>query len=214
MNNYILKCAIVAITLMSSALTTLAQDQDDIDYDLIKIRLAQQVAQMNDYVSFMADKKIMLQDRREYKQDAENLFIEDCNAFDEIIQYKDGSKRRITREGVTMQTISLRSKRTTTMLMKDYFERVINFKYQSVTIETTSIDAMYVSKLQPTDDGKYICSVYFDQAFVGRRADGGVYKDMTRKWVVCHVEVQTMLDGTNEYIVELGDVFVDSVRPL
>ena len=91
-------------------------------------------------------------------------------------------------------------------------------------MESTDIAGMRVSKLQPYGkdaDGKqlYICSVFFDQVFVGTTPEGRKYQDITHKWVVCYVQVDEVYDpGTDEtyreYMVRLGDVHVESIEKL
>ena len=53
----------------------------------------------------------------------------------------------------------------------------------------------------------------------GCRGDGGVYKDITHKWVVCYVQVDDVLDEETgetypEYMVKLGDVHVESIEKM
>lgn len=194
------------------------------DMEVLKQRAKEKVKQLNDYISFMANPKKENKTRYYYKGEAQKLFINDCERFKEIVEYKNGSKEEVWREGVTMEVVSLRNRKPRPRPMKEYFRGLITMTYKSVTIETTDIADMRVSKLQPygkDEDGKmmYICSVYFDQAFIGRRGDGGVYKDITHKWVVCYVQVDEVLDEETgdtypEYMVKLGDVHVESIEKI
>lgn len=201
---------------------TFAQSSQDME--VLKQRAKEKVKQLNDYISFMADPQKGSKTRYFYKEQAQKLFINDCNRFKEIVEYKDGSKEEVWRDGVIMEVASLRNRTPRPRPMKEYFRGLINMTYQSVTIETTDIADMRVSKLQPygkDENGKmlYICSVYFDQVFVGRRGEGGVYKDVTHKWVVCYVQVDEVLDEETgetypEYMVKLGDVHVESIEKM
>ena len=192
------------------------------DMEVLKQRAKEKVKQLNDYISFMANPQKASKTRYFYKEQAQKLFINDCDRFKEIVEYKDGSKEEVWRDGVTMEVAFLRNRTPRPRPMKEYFRGLITMTYKSVTIETTDIADMRVSKLQPygkDENGKmmYICSVYFDQAFVGRRGDGGIYKDITHKWVVCYVQVDDVLDEKTgetypEYMVKLGDVHVGSCR--
>lgn len=198
--------------------------QSSQDIEVLKQRAKEKVKQLNDYISFMANPQKDSKTRYYYKAEAQKLFINDCERFKEIVEYRDGSKEEVWREGVTMEVASLRSRKPRPKPMKEYFRGLITMTYKSVTIETTDIADMRVSKLQPygrDEDGKmmYICSVYFDQVFVGRRGDGGVYKDITHKWVVCYVQVDEVLneetgDTYPEYMVRLGDVHVESIETM
>ena len=172
----------------------------------------------------MADPQKDNETRFYYKDQAQKLFINDCNGFKEILEYKDGRKKEIWREGVTMEVVSLRNQTPRPKPMKQYFRGLISMTYKSVLIETTDITDMRVSKLQPYGKDKngrmmYVCSVYFDQLFIGRRGDGGIYKDLTRKWVVCYVQVDEVYDPDtgetfSEYMVRLGDVHVESIEKI
>ena len=187
-------------------------------------RHCKKIDQLNDYISFMANPQKANKMRYFYKEQAQKLFINDCERFKEIVEYKDGSKEEVWRDGVTMEVASLRNRTPRHRLMKEYFRGLITMAYKPVAIETADIADMRVSKLQPygkDENGKmmYICSVYFDQAFVGRRGDGGVYKDITHKWVVCYVQVDDVLDEETgetypEYMVKLGDVHVESIEKM
>ncbi len=89
--------------------------------------------------------------------------------------------------------------------------------YKNVEIKVPGAGKGYLVFEDENGKMMYICSVYFDQAFVGRRGDGGIYKDITHKWVVCYVQVDDVLDEKTgetypEYMVKLGDVHVGSCR--
>ena len=208
------------VALFFASSNTFAQSAQDME--VLKQRAKEKVKQLNDYVSFMANPQKANKTRYFYKEQAQKLFINDCERFKEIVEYKDGSKEEVWRDGVTMEVVSLRNRKPRPRPMKEYFRGLITMTYKSVTIETTDIADMRVSKLQPygkDENGKmmYICSVYFDQAFVGRRGDGSVYKDITHKWVVCYVQVDDVLDEETEetypeYMVKLGDVYVESIE--
>ena len=180
------------------------------------------IEQLNDYILFMANPQKANKTRYFYKEQAQKLFINDCDRFKEIVEHKDGSKEEVWRDGVTMEVASLRNRKPRPRPMKKYFQGLIALAYKSVAVEAADIVDMRVSKLQPygkDENGKmmYICSVYFDQAFVGRRGDGGVYKDITHKWDVCYVQVDDVLDEETEetypeYMVKLGDVYVESIE--
>lgn len=198
--------------------------QSSHDMEVLKERAKEKVRQLNEDISFMANPQIDNKSRYGWKAEAQKLFINDCERFKEIVEYKDGSKEEVWREGVTMEVASLRNRRPRPRPMKEYFRGLITMTYKSVTIETTDIADMRVSKLQPygkDENGKmmYVCSVYFDQAFIGRRGDGGIYKDITHKWVVCYVQVDDVFDETTgktypEYMVRLGDVHVESIESM
>lgn len=214
---------IFAFVLLCSFATSLAYGQSLQDMEIVKQRAKEKVKMLNDYISFIADPQKTMDTRTYYKEEAQKLFIHHCNSYTEILEFADGTKKEeIHKNGVTMGVASVRNTTPRQKPMKQYFRGLMTMGYKSVTIETTDIADMRVSKLQPygrDEDGKmlYICSVYFDQVFVGKSGDGRTYKDLTRKWVVCYVQVDQVLDEKTgetrpEYMVQLGDVYVISVE--
>lgn len=176
---------------------------------------------LSDYISFIADHQKKMKTRTFYKEVAQKLFINDCNSYTEILEFTDGIKKeKIHKGGVTMNVVSVRNKTSRRKSMKQYFEGLMTMGYKPIAIETTDIVDMRVSKLQPYGRGEegrmlYTCSVYFDQAFIGKMVDGGTYKDLTRKWVICYVQIDEVLDKETgdtkpEYMVRFGDIYAIS----
>lgn len=171
--------------------------------DQIKRRAAERVAQMNDYISFMADKSNDLETRQYNKKQALNLFA--GRGYD----YEENG---IHKEGVRMEVTSVNNTRPRAKLMRVYFNGLVNLTYQKVSIQSTEVSSIKVSNLQKVDNNLYVCTCYFDQVFIGYRDGIPVYKDITRKKVKCYVEVQDAEDGL-EYVVLLGDVHaIDTKR--
>lgn len=169
----------------------------------IKRRAAERVAQMNDYISFMADKSNDLETRQYNKKQALNLFA--GRGYD----YEENG---IHKEGVRMEVTSVNNTRPRAKLMRVYFNGLVNLTYQKVSIQSTEVASIKVSNLQKVDNNLYVCTCYFDQVFIGYRDGIPVYKDITRKKVKCYVEVQDAEDGL-EYVVLLGDVHaIDTKR--
>ena len=169
----------------------------------IKRRAAERVAQMNDYISFMADKSNDLETRQYNKKQALNLFA--GRGYD----YEENG---IHKEGVRMEVTSVNNTRPRAKLMRVYFNGLVNLTYQKVSIQSTEVSSIKVSNLQKVDNNLYVCTCSFDQVFIGYRDGIPVYKDITRKKVKCYVEVQDAEDGL-EYVVLLGDVHaIDTKR--
>jgi len=164
--------------------------------ELMKQRAQQKVAQMNDNISFMADKSKSLDTRNYYKRRALNLFIEKGEPYEE---------EGICNTGVKMETTSIYRKKPSRRLMKDYFTGLVNLRYSKVDIQSTKVHEIEVSDLQKIDDNKYVCTAYFEQIFVGYRDGRPVYKDRTRKKVKIYILAEETIDG-QEFIVLLGDV--------
>lgn len=164
--------------------------------ELMKQRAQQKVAQMNDYISFLADKSKSLDTRNYYRGQALNLFIEKGEPFEE---------EGIHNTGVKMETTSKYSKKPSRRLMKNYFTGLIELRYSKVSIQSTKVNEIKISDLQKIDDNKYVCTAYYEQIFVGERDGKIVYKDRTRKKVKIYILSEETIDG-EEFIVLLGDV--------
>lgn len=203
-----------------SCCSSMTYAQSDSRTKMLTLRAKEMVKQLNDYISYMADTHKSLNTRMGYKKMAEQLFLNDCKPYDEIVEYDDGHKETIRREGVTMEVVSLRNPKPRKKPMPEYFRGIINLGkiYGSVSVETTEIADMTVSELKPYGDGLYICTVYYDQKFTGRRIEKGTYREITRKWAVVYVQVDQVIgdDGQTEeeYLVRLGDVHASSIRKI
>ena len=185
---------IVLFLLLSSFQVIHAQISDD---EVIQSHCAHPVAQMNDYISFMASRKKTIDNRRYYKAKALNLFIGEGFSYEENDIKKDGVITRIS---------SINRKNTTNKLTRQYFDELINNCRLDVKIESTEIAKIKVSHLQQIDDSTFVCTCQYDQAFVGYRDGRPIYKDITTKHVKCLINSIDTEDGT-EYIIKLGDIY-------
>ena len=193
---------VLATILLFMASLTYAQSNVE---DLIAKRAQQKVKQMTNYVEYMANKDESLEDRKEYRTLALNLFIGHGEPY---------TLNDTTRKGVYMQVTSKYRKKPTERLMKDYFTGLINMRYNKVVIESTDVKDIKVSELRKVGENEFECTCTFVQAFCGYRDGRPVYKDITKKRVTCHIfgeeTVKVMANGeiktSYEYIVLLGDV--------
>lgn len=166
------------------------------DDDVLKMRAAEKAGQMNDYISMMASKKKSRENRLYYRQKALNLFVGKGFEYDE---------NGVSKKGVMMETTSVNNPTKRRELMRDYFQRVVDYRYSDVTITSTDVAMMKVSALQQIDDDTFVCTCQFDQAFIGYRDGVPQYKDITTKRVKCYIKKERTEAGI-EYIVRLGDV--------
>lgn len=171
--------------------------------DLIRRRAAEKVSQMNDYISFMANKKKSLKVREYYSKKALNLFMGEGGPYEENGVRKDG-----VRMEVTNRTKGTKFKR----LFKDYFSRLISLGYSDVEIKSTETADIKVSNLRKISDDLYVCTCQYDQAFIGYRDGRPQYMDVTTKTIKCYVKVERV-EGGYEFIVLLGDSTADETRP-
>ena len=197
MKKYILTFAIII-----SATLAYAQPNNE---NAMTIRAVQKVKQLADYITYMADKEKPIEDRKEYRQAALNLFIGQGKSY--IV---NGAPR----EGVYMLITSKHRKRAVQRLMKDYFTGLINMRYSKVVIESSEITDIKVSELKKVADHEYECTCTFVQAFCGFHDGKPIYKKIPHKRVTCRIfEEGTVkvadssdIETGYEYVVLLGDV--------
>lgn len=174
--------------------------------ELAKQRAAERVAQMNDYVSFMASKQKNPNYRRYYRNKALNLFIGKGYDYN-----RDGYPCK----GVIMEVSSTQRRTVSKPLIRDYFTNLINLRYTTVKITSSEVAEMKVSNLKKTeDDNVYECTCQYVQIFEGRN-DRFVYKDKVVKRVKCYVTFESVEDEENpEMMVLLGDTQCISTEKL
>lgn len=197
--NTILKFTLASIVILMSSISAGAQDYDK--DKILQQRVKERVKLMNDFVSYMGDKRNSEGSRYYYRKKALLLFIGKGYEYEE---------NGVTKQGVMMQTTSVnRPGVVTNTPLRDYFSRLIELKYSNVNITSTEIADMKVSDLKKVDSGEgttlYMCTVQYVQYFRGEYGDGYVYADKTTKRIVCYVEVEETEDG-QEFITKLGDV--------
>lgn len=170
----------------------------------IKRRAAEKVGLMNDYISYMVNKKKSEKTRTYYKTKALRLFVGGGDSYDE---------NGVQKEGVQMEVTSINRKTKSRRLMKKYFQSLIGLKYNDVQITSTEVANIKVSQLQRIGENLFVCTCYFEQAFIGYMDGRPVYKDITHKHVKCYVYAEETESGT-EFMVLLGDVTADQTRKL
>lgn len=196
-------CKRITMLLLVIMVTTQAFAQNSAT-EQIKRRAAEKVGLMNDYISYMANKKKSSKTRIYYKTKALRLFAGGGDSYEE---------NGIQKEGVQMEVTSINRKTKSRRLMKTYFQSLIDLKYNDVQITSTDVADIKVSQLQRIGENLYVCTCYFEQAFIGYMDGRPVYKDITRKHVKCYVYAEETESGT-EFMVLLGDVTADQTRKL
>ena len=208
----------ISLVFAISFLVTSIYAQSSTLEEQIRMRAAEKVKQLCDYIEFMANPENPMDIRIEFMANPENpmdikdryrskavkLFFANCEPYEE-----DG----IRNEGVAMEVSSIYRSKPTRRLMKDYFMGLINMRYSKVIIQSTDIHDMDVSQLHQVDENMYVCTVAFVQVFVGYRDGKPVYSDRTKKRVKCYVLKEETVDG-DEYIVKLGDTRVEETKKL
>lgn len=165
--------------------------------EIIKERWQQEIGNLNDYISIMADKTKSLDTRNYYKERALKLFIGGGEAFVE-----DG----IYNSGVKIEIASVYRKRPLHRLLKDYFSGLVNLRYSKVDIQPIILDGIEILDYKKIDHSKYeITASILQQSFAGMRDGKQVLGDKTRQNCKIHILEEKTVDGI-EYIVLLGNI--------
>lgn len=206
------KSKIIAFVVMSFLCITSVWSQtynglDEKTNALIKLRAQEEVGQFTQYLQDIANKKLPKEDRYKYKGLALTLFIgEGKDYFEDILDLEGNVIDKIYRKAVTMEVTNAYKNTKTKKPMATYLQGLADIKYKAVTIRTTKWHDMRVSEVRKLADGKYECTVYFEQVFISEGLEHKPgYIDRTKKRVTCHIEVVRTDDGL-EILVQLGDV--------
>ena len=196
------KFLIALLAIFSLTTTTFAQVEGQ--EEMIKRRAAEKVGQMNDYISFMANKKKPEESRLYYRTKALNLFIGKGFSYEE---------NGVTKEGVMMQVTSKNRKSVRTPFIRDYFQNLVEGlrSYTDVKIEATEIADIKVSELQQIDTNLWVCTCQYDQAFEGIRDGRLIYRNITTKRIKCYLTAEDTEDGW-EYVIKFGDIYAIATR--
>ena len=191
---------ILLLTVFGSALKVNAQIFTNAQEDMARQRAAEVVAQMNDYVSFMARKDYSVNIRNRYRTQALNLYVGKGYSYE-----LNGENR----DGVIMEVSSVTKNTIKKQLIRNYFTNLINLRYKDVKITNTEVAEMKLSNLKKVDDNMYVCTCQFVMVFEGRTDRNFVYKDKTTKRIKCFVRVDEVVDEDGEksleFMVRLGD---------
>ncbi len=180
---------------------------NEADQKLLQQRAKECVKQMNDYITSMTAKQInghpTLSDRFKFRKAALELFLNNGDS----IELNNGIKGAPVMMETTSVNASGKSIKTTRPI-KVYFERLINLiqkgTYTDVTITSTDIEAMDVSKMQKVGD-RYQCVVSYSQDFIGRRGEITTYADRTKKTITVWFVTEKTIWG-EELVPKLGDI--------
>ena len=196
------KVLFILLTFICIALSASAGISDQ--EEMIKRRAAEKVAQMNDYISFMANKKKSQEVRRNYKKYALNLFM------GKGFEYEENG---VPKTGVMMEVTSKYRKTVSHPLIRNYFQNIIDMQYTDVKITSTEIANIKVSDLHQIDSNLFVCTCQYNQAFIGYKDGRPAYKDITTKRIKCYVKAEDTEDGT-EYVIMLGDITAERTREM
>lgn len=149
---------------------------------------------LNDYISLMADKTSDLETRQYYKKQALYLFAGRGYEY---------QKDDIRKEGALITIYSANKTRPRRMLVRTYFNGLVNLCRHKVSIVTPHIQA---NDLIKEDTSQYVYTCYFDQISIGYRDGTPIYKDINREKTKIYIEVEKTEDG-DEYSILLGDIY-------
>ncbi len=149
---------------------------------------------LNDYISLMADKTSDWDTRQYYKKQALSLFAGRGYEY---------QKDDIHKEGALITIYSANKTRPRRMLIRSYFNGLINSVQHKVSLGTPHIQ---VNNLIKEDTSQYVYTCYIDQIFIGYRDGIPIYKDINREKTKIYIEVEKTEDG-DEYSILLGDIY-------
>ena len=190
------------LLIIFTVISVTANAEDDI-YDKIRSRTCLKLCQLNDCLTFIADKNSDLETRQYYKKQALNMFVGKGYCYE-----NDG----VLKNGVKINIHSKYKVRNRSIYLRSYLNGLLNFTYKKVLIQLPA----KVSGIQKIDDKHYVCYCYYDQIYIDQ--NDSVYvinqndsihtcKDFyTHKKVKCYIEVENTEDGY-EYTILLGDIY-------
>lgn len=184
MKRYILLTAIFTICLTVNA-------KDDF-CEILRNRICMRLCQLDDYLTFIADKSNDIGTRQYYKKQALNMFA--GHGYD----YEDNG---IQKDGIRINIHSKKQIRNRSMYLRTYLNGVLNFTYKKVLIQLPS----KVSGIQKIDDKHYVCVCHYTHI----EQNDSVHTCIDffgQKKVKCYIEVENIENGV-EYTVLLGDIY-------
>ena len=151
----------------------------------------QRVADFQEYLSIVTDKKRPMEERKEAIELAVGLFIE-------------GAKMQVSGKNKTTQRVPIRG----------YFNKLLGLA-QYHEIKITYYDVATVSKFEKGADGDYHATATYFQKFEGFDASGkALYADRTRKDIAVNGKAGNKDRDKNDLKIFFGDVTVRETIPI
>ena len=194
MKRYFLLFAIAFFCLLANA-------QDSLTNHIVERAFNSTFARLNDYILFMADKTNDLETRQYYKKQALNLFAGRGYDYEE-----DG----IRKEGARIIISSANKPQTRSLLVRVYFNGLVNFSRQKVSLDVPNIKVKGLTKI---DSSLYVGIYYYNQECIDYKDGQPIYKDVTLKKAKCYIEKQNSEEG-NEYTILFGDIYATDKKGL
>jgi len=159
---------------------------------LFKQSAKNKIAELQNCISTVVDKKLDDYTRDKSIQSAVKLFI----------------------EGAKMQVSTLLPQGNTEFNnydIEEYFFRLKRLKYKSATIEF--YDLFFMNEFTPGKDGRYYATATIFQKFKGVTDDGILYEDETTKQITIVLEyAEDEFFKTNRWLIRLGDIKVQDTK--
>lgn len=171
-------------------------------------RVHEYVGQFTEYMYAIADKSTSQKVRNYYKDVALSLFIGGGNEYyEEILDDNNNVIDTLHHDAVKITFNSIRNNRITKRPLKSYLRSLAEIHSKPVTISSIKCHEMRVSSFQKIAEGKYVCTVYFEQIFINKNREiKSVTKCGIKKRLSCSVELIKTEDGMEEVLVLLGDI--------
>lgn len=130
------------LVIFALSLAIVASAQVDGQDEVMNRRVAEKVAQLNDYISFMANKKKPEELRMHYKAEALNMFVGKGYSYEENGVNKEGAL-------IHVKTISGKIR---SILVRNYFKSLISGPRPYANIKIENVEKHVVE--EDTEDGK------------------------------------------------------------
>lgn len=212
-----MKRLLIFLMMISSLLgqhIILAQVNYDPDEEA-KQYAARRVYDLNQHISYMADKDNDYVNRDIHREVALTLFINDGEPYE-----LHGIRRD---SGAVMQLSSINTRNIRTKSVREYFAHLIAQTTRIRTdITSSEVAEMKISDLKHLYDSLYECTVQYVQTYVahGDRYHRVYYPgDRTTKQIKCYVEKTWDIDSDTgqilyKYLIRLGDTQCVTTEPL
>lgn len=178
---------------------------------LVLLRVQEYVGQFSQYLQDISDKSITLKSRYKYKDIALSLFMGGGDEYyEEILDDNNNVIDTVRHDPVKISMI--RRNRMIKKPLKVYLRSLAELRDKPVAISSIECHEMRVSSFQKVAEGKYVCTIYYEQVFINnnREEKMNATKCGIRKRLSCSVELIKTEDGIEEFLVLLGDVVGDS----
>ena len=166
--------SMLVIFALSIAIVIYAQE----DNEIILPHQPMITGQLNDYISFMANKSKSEENRFYYMNKALKLFIGNGDSY---------AENGVDKNGVFIHIKSKVGKELRSVPVKTFFQSLIkgSRNYSDIRIESIGLVNIKVSDLQKSNNDLWVCDCQMEHAFECVRSGRLLFRDITAKKIKC-----------------------------